>query len=274
MWTSSSWPPRTRTSPPAPRSRPRLMRDLRAGRLAGGRRAAARGQPRPAGAHARQPPGLLPALGPHLGVPGAAQGAAGGRRRRRWRRSGSTTLAAADLARGRAAGGRRGRPRHAPQDHRQRPAERGGPGDQARARVGCATSSSRCSCCSSCTGGPTRRCAHRHTLPALRALVAGGYVGRAGRRGAAARRTASCAASSTACSCSGCGARTPCRTIRRRCGGWPRARLHREPGRDAVEAFRVGLGRPRRARCAGCTRSCSTGRCWRRSPGCPPRRCG
>ena len=55
-------------------------RDLRAGGLAGRRRAAARGRPRSAGAHPRQPLGVLPAVGADLGVPGAAQGAAGGRR--------------------------------------------------------------------------------------------------------------------------------------------------------------------------------------------------
>ena len=65
--------------------------DLRRGRLAGGRQPAAGGQPGPAGPHARLAPGLLHAVGPHLGVPGAAQGPAGGRGRRRsgrggWRR--------------------------------------------------------------------------------------------------------------------------------------------------------------------------------------------
>ena len=54
-------------------------RDLRAGRLAGRRRSAAGGQPRPAGADPRQPPRLLPAVGPHLGVPGTTQGPSGGR---------------------------------------------------------------------------------------------------------------------------------------------------------------------------------------------------
>ena len=42
--------------------------------LAGRRRPAPRGQGRPAGAHPRQPPRLLRALGQDLGVPGAAQG--------------------------------------------------------------------------------------------------------------------------------------------------------------------------------------------------------
>ena len=46
------------------------------------------------------------------------------------------------------------------------------------ARVGCATSSSRCSCCSWCTVAATSRCAVAATLPALAALRDGGYVGR------------------------------------------------------------------------------------------------
>ena len=125
--------PTTRTWPPAPGVATRLIDDLRAGRLAGRRGAAARGQPRPAGAHARQPPRLLPAVGPDLGVPGAAQGPRRPPATARWRRSGSTALAAAGLARGRAARGGRGRPGDAPPDHRQRAAARAGARDQARA---------------------------------------------------------------------------------------------------------------------------------------------
>ena len=46
----------------------------RAGAVAGRRGAAARGQERPAGAHDREPQGVLRALGQDVGVPGAAQG--------------------------------------------------------------------------------------------------------------------------------------------------------------------------------------------------------
>ena len=56
--------------------------DLPGGRLGGRRRAAARRARRPAGAHAGQPRGVLQALGQHLGVPGAAEGAPGRRRPR------------------------------------------------------------------------------------------------------------------------------------------------------------------------------------------------
>ena len=48
------------------------------------------------------------------------------------------------------------------------------------------------------------------TLPALRALSAGGYVGPRRRRATSPRPTASCAPSSTGCSCSGCAAPTCC----------------------------------------------------------------
>ena len=77
---------RPRCAPP-PRSPSRLMRACsathrRGHHLAGRRGAAPRGQGRPAGAHAGQPRRLLPAVGQDLGVPGAAQGPAGGRRPR------------------------------------------------------------------------------------------------------------------------------------------------------------------------------------------------
>ena len=90
-WTSSSWPPATRTWPPATSVAARLIEICGQVAWPVDARAAARGQPGPAGAHARQPPGLLPALGAHLGVPGAAQGPAGGRRPGARRRSGSTS---------------------------------------------------------------------------------------------------------------------------------------------------------------------------------------
>ena len=58
--------------------RGRAHADLPRGRVGGRRRAAARGQGRRAGAHRRRAPGLLRAVGEHLGVPGAAEDA------RRW----------------------------------------------------------------------------------------------------------------------------------------------------------------------------------------------
>ena len=54
--------------------------------LAGGPQPAARGQERPPGPYAVQPPGVLPPVGQDLGVPGAAQGPPGGRRPRARRR--------------------------------------------------------------------------------------------------------------------------------------------------------------------------------------------
>ena len=77
-------------------------------------------------------------------------------------------------------------------------------------------------------------------IPALRAAVAGGYVGRADGEALLAA-TASCAASSTGCSCSGCVAPTPCRRSRaRRCAGWPRALGYTaDAGPSAVEEFRA-----------------------------------
>ena len=91
--TSSSSPSRptgsTRTSLDGGRDRPRdpadadlLGVDGRPAAVAGRPRAAPRGQERPAGAHRREPPRLLRALGQDLGVPGAAQGAPGRGRRR------------------------------------------------------------------------------------------------------------------------------------------------------------------------------------------------
>ncbi|GAB3811963.1 hypothetical protein GCM10027605_52910 [Micromonospora zhanjiangensis] len=111
------------------------------------------------------------------------------------------------------------------------------------------------------------------TIPALRALVGGGtWAAPTGRRCCAA--TGSCARSSTGCSCRGCGGPTPCRPSGRRCAGWPT--------RSATPRCRAGTRSRRSAptgsatppRYAGCTPSCSTARCWRRWPGCPPKDCG
>ena len=154
------------------------------------------------------------------------------------------------------------------------PPRRGRPGDQARAgrparhRVRGTAAAAR--------ARPRRRDAARHRprWTALRALIAGGYVGRDDGE-ALPQATASCAASSTGCSCSACAAPTPCPTTRPRCAG-SRARSATaptpRPGRGRGVPGR--LGHARRARSAGCTPSCSTGRCSRRWPGCRPRRCG
>ena len=53
-----------------------------------------------------------------------------------------------------------------------------GAGNSNSAPAGCATSSSRCSCCSSCTAAPTRTLRLPGTLMGLRSLIRGGYVGR------------------------------------------------------------------------------------------------
>ena len=84
-------------------------------------------------------------------------------------------------------------------------------------RAGCATSSSRSSCSSSCTAAPTRRCATRNTLTAL----VGPHVRRATSDATTAPRsprpTASSGRSSTGSSSATCGVRTRCRTTSRRC---------------------------------------------------------
>ena len=101
--------------------------------LAGGRRPAPRGQGRSAGADPGQPPGVLRALGEDLGVPGPAQGAPGGGRPRP-RPPVRRDAGAAGLD-GR--GARRVRHRHpgdAPPGRRPHPAPGGRPPDQARVR--------------------------------------------------------------------------------------------------------------------------------------------
>ena len=244
--------------------------DLRAGRLAGGRRAAPRGQPGPAGAHPRQPPGLLPAVGAHLGVPGAAQGPAGGRRPRAGpgvaRRLQPLVWQAAE--RPEAVEDVRAMRRriidNVPPKELDREIKRG-PGGlrdiefavqllQLVHGRGDETLRSR--------GHTGRRCGRWSPAATSAAPTA--------RRCCAA--TASCAASSTGCSCSACGARTPCPTPTPGRGAAlarPRARL---PGRRRARTpsrRSAPTGSPTPPRCAGCTPSCSTGRCWRRWPGCP-----
>ena len=114
------------------------------------------------------------------------------------------------------------------------------------------------------------------TLPALRALVAGGYVGRADGEALAARRTGSCAASSTGSSCRGCGAPTPCRTdAGRGCAGWPHALGYRG---DAGPRRRRGvprrLGHPRHRGTPAARQAAVPAAAGGGGPGARRRRCG
>ena len=155
------------------------MHDLRAGRLAGRRDAAPGGQPGAAGAHPRQPPRLLPALGPHLGVPGAAQGPPGGRR----------PGAGPGVARpsSRRWSGRRPSGPEAVEDVRAMrrriidnvPPQGAGAGDQARPGRAARHRVRRAAAAAGARPGRRVAAGAGHHLDALRALVAGGYVGRA-----------------------------------------------------------------------------------------------
>ena len=247
--------------------------DLRPGRLAGRRRAAARGQGRPAGAHPGQPPGLLPAVGPHLGVPGAAQGPPGRRRpgprarptstrSRRW--SGRPPSGPGFVADVRAM-----RRRVEATSRRRRPTGRSSSG-----RGGLRDVEFAVQLLQLVHGRADETLRVGGTLPALRALSRGGYVGRddgePGRRlPLPAHRRAPAAAAAAAAHPPACPTdRAALRWLARSLGYRPDARG------DAVEVLRGRAGRCTPARYAGCTRSCSTGRCWRRWPGCRPRRCG
>ena len=128
--------------------------------LAGRRQPPPRGQVGSAGAHARQPPRLLRAVGEDLGVPGAAQGAAGGGRhgarpgvRRGDRPAGVVGRRARRLRRGGAG--------DAPPGARPHPGRTTPSASSSSAPADCATSSSPYSCCRWCTAAPTRRCGRR-----------------------------------------------------------------------------------------------------------------
>ena len=134
---------------------------------------------------------------------------------------------------------------------------------QARARAACATSSSPCSCCSSCTAAADETLRSGTTLDGARG---------AGRRRLrrARRRRASWTAPTGSCAPSSTGIQlyrlrrthlmpedeADLRRLGRSLG------LRYGPGRRARRASGGGT----RARCAGCTRSSSTGRCWRGRP--------
>ena len=140
-------------------------------------------------------------------------------------------------------------------------------GSSSSAPAGCATSSSPSSCCSWCTAAPTRRCARRRRCRALAELTRGGYVGREDGAALARRPTAFlrtlehrmqlCAAAPHPRRARGRGVAAPARAARWGCMQGARSR----------SSTRSGAGTA--ARCAGCTRSSSTGRCSPRSPGCP-----
>ena len=237
--------------------------------LAGRRRPAARGQGRAAGAHPGQPPRLLRAVGEHLGVPGAAQGPAGRRRPRagaastsRWSRRwcGRPPSATASSRTPRRCG--------AGSSSTSRPTRPSGSSSSGPA--GCATSSSPSSCSSWCTAAPTSGSGAPTTLSALAELTRGGYVGR--EDGEALHD-----------------AYAFLRTLEHRIQLHRLRRTHVVP-EDEPSLRRLGRslglhqgpgrrpstrpGSTTAARCAGCTRSCSTGRCSPPSPGCPAPRPG
>ena len=216
-----------------------------------------------AGAHAGQPRRLLRALGQDLGVPGPAQGPSG-RRRPRPRRARTSTPWRRWCGRPPTARGfvedvqamRRRVEEHIPAREADRQLKLG-VGRPARRRVRRAAAAAR--------ARPVRHlpAQRQHARRARVAGDAGGTSGATTRR-AWPRPTASCAPWSTASSCTGCGAPTWCPTDPddlRRIGaldGLPRRR--RRGARTRVAPARA-------ARSAGCTRSCSTGRCSTPSPG-------
>ncbi len=215
-------------------------------------------------------------LGPDLGVPGAAQGAAG-RRRPRPRGRVRRDAGAAGVDRGRARALRRRRAGDAPAGRGHPAAGRRRPGDQAR---------------------PGRAARRRVRRPAAAAGA------RTGGRVAARRRHARGARGAVRRRVRRAGRRAPrsprrtdlLRTVEHRLQLQRLRRTHLVPD-DATATAPAGAGWPGRwatgrtpaatrsrcsprsgrctpARCAGCTRSCSTGRCCTRWPGCRATSCG
>ena len=125
--------------------------------------------------------------------------------------------------------------------HRQRPAARSWSGRSSAGRAGCATSSSRCSCCSSCTAGATRRCGRRPRWTRCGRWSRGGYVGRAD--GEALLRGVPVPAHRRAPAAAAAAAAHPHRARPTPAGaalaGRTRWATAPTPGRDAVEAFRA-----------------------------------
>ena len=125
-------------------------------------------------------------------------------------------LDAAGLARGAAGRLRRRRPGDAAAGRRQPAGQRRPGARSSSAPAACGTSSSPSSCSSSCTAGPTRRCAIPARCPRSPPWPpAGTWAGRTRR--AWPRPTGSCGSSSTCCSCASCGGPTRCRPTPRSC---------------------------------------------------------
>ena len=248
-----------------------------------------------------QPPGLLRPVGEDLGVPGAAQGAARGGRpgarqalRGRGRAAGLAGVRAGELRRGRAG--------DAPPGASTRCRRTWRAASSSSALAGCATSSSPSSCCSSCTAATDERLRVPATLPRARrprrqrlrrprrrrgprpgvpvpapdrapapALPAAPHPHAADRPGRAAPprprarhrhqtddpERARGPPDGTLPSHPVRGRRAP----RRPAGATARSRRRRRSPRR---------GRRPRSGCAGCTRSCSTGRCSTRWRSCRP----
>ena len=246
--------------------------DLPGGGLGGRRRAAPRGQGRRARAHPRRPPGLLRAVGQHLGVPGAAQDASG--------RRGSATSAAPTSRR---SGRWCGRPATGPgSSARCRPCAGGSrrtsrrprpSGSSSSGAAACATSSSPSSCCRWCTAGPTLPLRVGGTLPALHAAV-GRRLRRPGRRRDAdrllpvpAHRRAPAAAAPAAPHAPAAHRRAAA-ALAGPLAGLQARRAGRAPSTCCGPSWTCTP-----ARCAGCTRSSSTVRCSRRWRACRASSC-
>ena len=132
-------------------------------------------------------------------------------------------------------------------------------------RGACATSSSASNCCRWCMVGATTwceaptRCARWRHWPTTDTSAA-----RTPRDWRAP--IGSCAHWSTGCSCTGCNAHTWYPRATRTASGGPFTGLPHRPGK----AVRRQVAGSSAARCAACTRSCSTGRCCRPWPGWNP----
>ena len=146
--------------------------------LAGRRQSAARGPERAAGAHALQPPRLLPALGQDLGVPGPAQGPPG-RGRPGARRGVRGGRRAPGVAGRRARQFRPRRAEDAPPGRRHHPRGRGGARAEARPRRAAGRRIRRTAAAVGARPQSDTSLRSGSTLEALEALAAGGYVGRA-----------------------------------------------------------------------------------------------